>query len=175
MKRAAIAVAIALMLALISAAYAQPQPNSTFPVVVAVDGEEYYFADHTSDPNDGNWIVLKGGAEWLLPSLEASYSGVSYASYVRDGRSITINSTFAEKAVKYPFAKHPTFKVGDTVEAAFKGSRELKGRTIEFRLIKAGPKAVRDALSAAFHGDTSKLKSLIASYVWGMPSYPPSR
>jgi methanogen extracellular protein (TIGR04279 family) len=145
-------------------ALAQGQQDE-YPVKVKITYdstvEEIYFADHTSDLNEGNWIELKGGVSVKIPSLTLKYSGPNSATYTRDGRTITIESTFTSKTVNYPLTSHPVYYRGDTVTAIFHGSSAFAGQTVSMRLIETSPLQVRDILSKAFKGDIGKLKELI--------------
>jgi len=128
--------------------------------------EKILFADHTSSLEDGNWIKLAGGTTVKIPELTLSYSGVSSATYMREGRTIRIDSHFSSKEVTYPLTQHQVYREGDTINLTFYGSESLAGEKVDIRLIKASPLQLRDAAAKAFKGDISDLKSLVDNPVW---------
>ena len=128
--------------------------------------EKILFADHANSLEDGNWIKLVGGTTVKIPELTLRYSGVSSATYMREGRTIKIDSHFSSKEVTYPLTQHQVYRKGDTITLTFYGSESLAGEKVDIRLIKASPLQLRDAAAKAFKGDISDLKSLVDNPVW---------
>lgn len=164
-KTGILALILLLMGSILYPMVASAQGQDEYPVKVKITYdntvEEIYFADHTSDLNEGNWIELAGGVSVKIPSLTLKHSGPNSATYTRNDRTITIESTFTSKTVNYPLTSHPVYYAGDTVTATFHGSSAFAGQTVSMRLIETSPLQVRDILSKAFRGDISDLKELI--------------
>ena len=154
------------------AALSEPKPSSLFPVNVTItyEGvvEKIMFADHLENLEDGNWIVLSGGYTVALPPTTLVYKGVSSATYVRDGRTVEIESVFDSRELKYPMTSHQVYYPGDIVEATFYGPAELAGEKVDIRLVKTSPLEARDVLREAFEGDISNLRSLIGKPVFSL-------
>jgi len=163
MNKAIVSLAALILALMLLTVAVIAQPTQEFPVTVQVNTEKYYFADHTDSLTEGNWIVLYGGSQWRLPTLRATYQGVSSATYTRDGNTITINSLFTSKSITYPLTTHPTYLPGATITAVFYGKSSFAGQSVQFRLIKTGPKEVKNALNNAFKGETSAFKNLIST------------
>jgi methanogen extracellular protein (TIGR04279 family) len=152
--------------------FSEPKPSTIFPVNVTItyEGvvEKIMFADHSENLEEGNWIALSGGSTVTLPPTTLVYKGVSSATYVRDNRTIKIESAFDSRELKYPMTSHQVYYPGDTIKATFYGSAELAGEKVDIRLIKTSPLEARDVLRDAFEGDISNLRSLISKPVWEM-------
>ncbi|MFH2111187.1 MAG: TIGR04279 domain-containing protein [Candidatus Bathyarchaeota archaeon] len=150
---------------------APPPPDATYPLVVQVLGPGFVdtirFADHTSSPMEGNWITLGGGTDAALPQITMKYSGVTQATYTRSGNQVTLATyNLNGRTVQYPPSKHQTHTPAQTITYTFRGSTAHAGKTVSVRVIPVTATALRDAASDAFRGDTSAMKSILASSVY---------
>jgi len=149
---------------------AHASPSAAFPVNVTVvyggNTDKVLFADHSDSLAEGNWIELSGGVPLETPGLVLRYEGVASATYVRNGRTVTVKSDFVEKEVTYPLTRHPVYFEGDTVNVTFHGSTQLAGETVDLRLIEVSPSGLRTAASEAFEGNLTSLKTLLSGAAW---------
>jgi len=91
-------------------------------------------ADHSIDTNEGNWVVLFGGQEILLPPIRMDYSNI-------DGGTVMGGTVIAPDAGSYiyPFssARIYTNNSGyNCLSAKFKGNTEYADLQVDIRLIK---------------------------------------
>lgn len=132
---------------------AQALPTEQFPVTISLgDIERVFFANHTSNKQDGNWIELGGGTSVKLPSLKFVYEGPDIA-YTRGGVTVTMESDFIPELVNYPLSTHRVYEEGDPVSATFWGSPDLD-KSVSFRLLQASSfsELIDDFLNKDFWG-----------------------
>ena len=174
-KRATVVAIIILTLSMMSPSglvgLGVAQPTSLYPVVVSLDtGETVFIAAHTSDLAGGNWIELSGGTSIQLPSLTLAYAGLDSATYVRDGVTITIESSFAAGGATYPLTTHRVYSTGQSITATFRGASSMTG-PVDFRLISISSITdARDILTDAFQGDLAPLKTELSGATWSQLS-----
>jgi len=144
---------------------AQGLPTPTYPVTISIrDNERIFFANHTSNKADGNWIELSGGTTIKLPSLKFFYDGPDIA-YPIGGITVTMNSSFIPGLVNYPLSTHRVYKPGQAVSAKFWGSPELDKDVVFMLLRVSSLSQIRDVLDEGLEGN---IGSLLASLV-GFP------
>jgi len=146
-------------------------PSADFPLVIQVDspGSTDYirFANHTNSPMEGNWITLSGGTGVALPQITMKYTGVNQATYTRNGNQVQLTTyNLNGRKVQYPPAEHQTHTTSQTITYTFRGSAAHAGKTVSVRVIPVTATQLKDAAIGAFRGDTSALKSILASHVY---------
>ncbi len=118
---------------------AQGDPTSQYPVTISFgENERVFFATHTSNLRDGNWIELSRGTTIELPSISAVYTGPEFMSYTSsDGVKVEGDSSFIPGSLTYPLDTHQVYEPGQLVSSTFWGSTDLIGETVRFRLLRA--------------------------------------
>ena len=146
-------------------------PSSLYPVVVSLStGETVFIAAHTSGLANGNWIELSGGTSIKLPSLTLAYAGLDNAEYIRDGVTVTIESSFAAGEATYPLETHQVYSSVQSITATFWGADPSMG-PVDFRLIRISSiTEARDILTEAFQGNLVPLKSKLSGATWSQLS-----
>ncbi len=108
-----------------------------------------FFANHTSDLENGNWIELSDGMTVELPLVSFDYDGPDI-DYPRGLARLRMESSFIP-ALTYPLDTHQVYKEGDTVSAKFWGSTDLGGKSVDFMLFRGSSLSeIRDALDEGF-------------------------
>ncbi|MEM2925128.1 MAG: TIGR04279 domain-containing protein [Methanocellales archaeon] len=141
--------------------------SAEYLVWVKIDGENITFANHSSNLEEGNWIVLNGGIEIEIPELTFIYNGVNNTIHTHLGKTITINTTlsaYEDFSIKYPLKKHTLYinKSGSKlVNATFYGDTSFAGKNIDAYIIKTSPLELRDVLQQAIDGNTTPFRNLL--------------
>ena len=133
-------------------------PSSLYPVNVTLStGQRVFIATHTSGLASGNWIELSGGTEIQLPSLTLAYDGLDNATYVRDGITVTIESSFAAGEAIYPLATHQVYSTGQPITVEFWGAEDMWG-PVDFKLFRlSSVSEIRDIAIETFQGNLTRL------------------
>jgi methanogen extracellular protein (TIGR04279 family) len=134
---------------------------SNIAVIKINNSENVTIANHTSDTS-GNWILLTNGTSVRIPELTFSYSGITSANYIKNGKTINITSSVANYEVKYPFTTHRMYENNSNVTAVFYNSSDLTGN-IDVYLSRTYPTQLRDIASNIIDGNTQPFKDLLDS------------
>lgn len=133
-----------------------------------------YFLDHTSDPDEGNWITMgsqNNDRSIQLPQpIELTYSGPKYKKY--GGASGTLNKEEGESyTITYPssdsYTTHPVYLSDEDVTMSFHGESGLEGKNVEIYLFKVTSDCVHRLLDAFQAGDIENLDTLFQDSIEG--------
>ena len=125
-----------------------------------------YFLDHTSNPEEGNWIAMgcpnKARSIQLPQPIELTYNGPTSKKY--GGASGTLNKEEGESCtITYPstsrYCTHPIYLPTDDVTMSFYGESGLEG-DVEIYIFQVGSDCIYglfDAFQAGNIGDLDKL------------------
>ncbi|MDP4197102.1 MAG: TIGR04279 domain-containing protein [Bacteroidota bacterium] len=125
-----------------------------------------YVLDHTSNPEEGNWITMgcpSEGRKIQLPQpIRFTYCGPKSTEY--DGVSGTLYKSEDENyTITYPstltYCTHPIYLPGEEVNMSFHGDSSLKGE-VEIYLFNVTSKSVYGLLDAFKAGDIGNLSNL---------------
>jgi methanogen extracellular protein (TIGR04279 family) len=133
--------------------------------VIRIDNENVNFINHTSDPSNGNWIVLSGGTSINIPEIDFVYTGVSSKNYTKNGKNISIISP-ANYQVRYPFNIHQMYTDPSPVKAVFNGSTDLAGQKVDIYLTKTSPTELRNIARSIIDGNTRPFRNLLNSSIY---------
>lgn len=131
-----------------------------------------YFLDHTSDPAEGNWIVMgcpNEGTRIQLPEpIKFTYNGPKHKEYGRAAG--TLNKDEEESyTITYPstnsYTTHPIFLPTEKVEMSFYGEPNLENETVEIYLIKLTSDCTYELLDSFLAGDIGNLNILFEDSV----------
>ncbi|WP_235284200.1 TIGR04279 domain-containing protein [Methanosarcina sp. 1.H.A.2.2] len=126
-----------------------------------------YFLNHTSDPDEGNWITLgnpDNETRVQLPQpINLTYSGPKYKEY--GGVSATLfkaedeNYTITYPSTSASYTTHPIYLPGENVTMSFHGENGLEG-DVEIYLIKVNSDCASGLFDAFKAGDIGNLDNL---------------
>ncbi len=130
-----------------------------------------YFLDHTSDPDEGNWITM--GCQETARSIQVpqpiklTYTGPKYKEY--GGASGTLNKEEGESyTITYPstsrYCTHPIYLSTDDVTMSFYGESGLNG-DVEIYLFKVDSDCVYGLFDAFQEGNIGDLDTLFHSNI----------
>jgi methanogen extracellular protein (TIGR04279 family)/PGF-pre-PGF domain-containing protein len=126
-----------------------------------------YFLDHTSDPAEGNWIVMgcpNEGTRIQLPTpMKLTYNGPKHMEY--GGAKGALNKCEEESyTITYPstrsYTTHPIFLPTEKVEMSFYGEPALENETVDIYLIKLTSGCAHELLDSFLAGDIRNLNTL---------------
>lgn len=132
-----------------------------------------YFLDSTSDPEEGNWIILGCTDEsrkiQLPQPIKLTYNGPKSKEY--GGASRTLNKEEGESyTITYPstssYVTHPVYLPNENVTLSFHEESGLKGN-VDIYLFKATSDCVYDLLDSFHAGDIGNLNDLFDDSVKG--------
>ena len=130
-----------------------------------------YFLDHTSNPDEGNWITMgcpnEARSIQLPQPIKLTYNGPKYKNY--GGASGTLNKEEGESyTITYPstsrYCTHPVYLPQDDVTMSFYGESSLKG-DVEIYIFKVGSDCVYGLFDAFKAGDIGDLDNLFHSNI----------
>jgi len=128
-----------------------------------------YFLDHTSDPDEGNWIAIgypdEGRRVQLPQPIKLTYSGPKYKEY--EGASRTLYKDEDESCtITYPttsrYCSHPVYLPGENVSISFYGEPLLEGE-VEIYLFKVSSDCAYGLFDAFKAGEIGSLDNLFHS------------
>jgi methanogen extracellular protein (TIGR04279 family)/PGF-pre-PGF domain-containing protein len=128
-----------------------------------------YALDHTSDPDEGNWITVgcpyEGRRVQIPQPIKLTYSGPKYKAY--EGASGTLYKDEDESyTITYPstsrYCSHPVYLPGENVNMSFYGESCLEGE-VEIYLFKVSSDCAYGLFDAFKAGDIGNLDNLFHS------------
>ncbi|MDD3245415.1 MAG: TIGR04279 domain-containing protein [Methanosarcina sp.] len=130
-----------------------------------------YFLDHTSDPDEGNWITMgcpdEARSIQLPQPIELTYNGPKYKEY--GGASGTLNKEEGESyTITYPstspYCTHPIYLPTDDVTISYYGKSDLNG-DVEVYLLKVDSDCIYGIFDAFQAGNIGDLDNLFHSNI----------
>ena len=133
-----------------------------------------YFLDHTSDPAEGNWIIMgcphEGRRVQLPQPIKLTYNGPKHKDY--GGASGTLNKEDGESCtITYPstasYTTHPVYLPDEDVTMSFHGESGLEGKNVEIYLFKVTSDCAYELFDAFQAGNIGNLNTLFQDSVEG--------
>ncbi len=165
MKKTLLAIAITIFTLTSATAIAGNSESDINPIgSINFTDKVLYIPDHTSNPNEGNWITMEcpdDGRRFQLPKpikftycgpKTLEYYGVSGTLYEDESYTITYPSTST-------YRTHPIYLPGENIKMSFHGDSSLKGN-VEIYLFDVTSKSVYGILDAFKAGDIGNLNTL---------------
>lgn len=138
-----------------------------------------YFLDHTSDPENGNWITLENSYSdrsiQLPQPIKITYNGPKYKEY--GGASGSLNKDEEESyTITYPssssYTNHPVYLSNENVTMTFHGESGLEeGTAVDIYLLKATSDCIYGLLDSFQAGDIENLNILFQENVEEYETY----
>jgi methanogen extracellular protein (TIGR04279 family)/PGF-pre-PGF domain-containing protein len=170
LKKSLLIIALTLVILTSATAIAQNNEKYVSPTGnINFTDRVVYFMDHTSDPEEGNWITMRcpsEGREIRLPQpISFTYCGPKSVEY--GGVSGTLCKSDDENyTITYPstptYCIHPIYLPGEEVNISFHGDSSLKGN-VDIYLFNVTSKSAYGIFDAFKAGDIGNLSNLFQS------------
>lgn len=170
MKKSLLIIALTLVILTSATAIAQNNEKYVSPTGnINFTDRVVYFMNHTSDPEEGNWITMRcpsEGREIRLPQpISFTYCGPKSVEY--GGVSGTLCKSDDENyTITYPstptYCIHPIYLLGEEVNMSFHGDSSLKG-DVDIYLFNVTSKSAYGIFDAFKAGDIGNLSNLFQS------------
>ncbi|MGB9940840.1 TIGR04279 domain-containing protein [Methanosarcina sp.] len=174
MKRSLLIIALTLFILTSATAIADNNEKHANPIGdINFTDRVVYIVDHTSDPEEGNWITMGCPSEerkiQLPQPIKLTYSGLKFKKY--GGASGTLYKDENESyTITYPsnslYLTHPVYLPGENVNMSFHGDCSLKG-AVEIYLFNITSESTYGIFDAFNAGDIGNLDSLFHSNMDG--------
>ena len=174
MKKSLLIIALTLFILTSATAIAENNEKSVSPTGnINFTDRVVYVLDHTSDPEEGNWITMgcpSEGREIQLPQpirftycgpKSIKYRGVSGTLYKSEDENYTI--TYPSTPTYYT---HPVYLPDEEVNMSFHGDSSLKG-DVEIYLFNVTSKSAYGLLDAFKAGNIGNLSNLFQNNMNG--------
>ncbi len=174
MKKSLLIIALTVFILTSATAIAGNNEKDVSPIgSINFTDRAVYVLDHTSDPEEGNWITMgytyEGRMIQLPKPIKLTYSGPKFKEY--GGASGTLYKDENESyTITYPsssfYLTHPVYLPGEKVNMSFHGDSSLKG-TVDIYLFNITSDSAYGIFDSFKAGDVGNLDSLFHSNIDG--------
>ncbi|WP_255334654.1 TIGR04279 domain-containing protein [Methanosarcina sp. KYL-1] len=143
---------IVLSLSITAPALGGTFPDDTYIARMEDGGEYLWFADHSSSPTEGNWVVFCGGKQVKIPELTFTYNGVNHMRYGGADLYLNVNN-YSDYFLSYPYSTHKIYTVNDEVCVEFKGADTFKNEKVDIYLANASSGSLENGIDYLINGE----------------------